>query len=262
MSPYSLTSAELNQWVGTFFWPFLRVGGMFMIAPVISGRQMPRQYRIALTFLVTFAVMPFIDAVPVVDPLSAESLLISMNQLLTGFAMGFIILLVINAVILAGENISMSMGMGFAVMSDPINGGQSAVVGQFFMVLASLLFLSFNGHLALIEMVAESFRVLPVSTQGIGTEGIWSLLVGVSHLFEGALAIALPAIAALLSVNLAMGIITRASPQLNIFSIGFPITMTVGFIVMNLSLPNFLPIFEHLLDNGFDAAKALFGGVP
>ncbi len=231
-----------------------------MIAPVIGGRRMPRQYRIALTFLITLAVMPFIEEVPQVDPFSADSILIAIHQIIIGFAMGFAILMVIHAVILAGEAIAMTMGLGFAIMSDPVNGGQSAVVSQFYMVLASLLFLSFNGHLALIEMMAESFLVLPLSTQGLSPEGIWILLSSASNLFLGALAIALPTIAALLSVNLIMGIITRASPQLNIFSIGFPITMMVGFVFMNLSMPGFLAVFEHLLADGFAVARAIFGG--
>lgn len=233
-----------------------------MIAPVISGRQMPRRYRLGLTFILTVVIMPLIDDIPQVDPFSADALLIVFNQIVIGFGMGFILLLVINTVFIAAENISMTMGMGFATMTDPINGGQVAVVGQFFMVLASLLFLAFNGHLAAIEMLAESFRVLPISTVGLPGEGIWNLLSWVSHMFVGALAIALPAIAALLSVNLAMGVITRAAPQLNIFSIGFPITMTLGFILINLSLPMFLPIFENLLAEGFATARSIFLGLP
>lgn len=260
--PIVLTTAELTSWVGSFFWPFIRVGGMMMIAPIISGRQMPRRYRLGLTFILTVTIMPLLGEMPQVDPFSADAVLIVFNQIVIGFGMGFILLLVINTVFIAGENISMTMGMGFATMSDPINGGQVAVVGQFFMIMASLLFLAFNGHLAAIEMLAESFQVLPVSTQGLGGEGVWNLLSWVKNMFIGALAIALPAIAALLSVNLTMGVITRAAPQLNIFSIGFPITMTLGFIIINLSLPMFLPVFENLLSEGFAAARSIFLGGP
>lgn len=258
--PITLTAAEMTSWVGQFLWPFFRIAAMMHIAPVISGRQLPRRYRIGLTFVLTVVIMPLAGEMPKVDPLSGDSLVIIIQQLIIGFGMGFILLLVLNTVIVAAENISMTMGMGFATMTDPINGGQVAVVGQFFMVLASLLFLSFNGHLAAIQMLADSFALIPVSTNGIGSEGLWHVVSWARHMFIGALTIALPAIAALLSVNLAMGVITRAAPQLNIFSIGFPITMTLGFILMNLSLPVFLPVFENLLAEGMEAARSLLTG--
>lgn len=258
--PIVLTTAELTAWVGHFLWPFFRIAAMMEILPVISGRQMPRRYRIALSFLLTVAVMPLTGEMPKVDPLSGDSVVIILQQLIIGFGMGFILLLVVNSVILAAENISMTMGLGFATMADPINGGQVAVVGQFFMVLASLLFLSFNGHLAAIQMLADSFALIPVSTQGIGSEGMWHVVSWAKYMFIGALTIALPAISALLSVNLAMGVITRAAPQLNIFSVGFPITMTLGFILLNMSLPVFLPVFENLLTEGFEASRSLLTG--
>lgn len=258
--PIVLTTAEVTAWVGQFLWPFFRIAAMMQIMPIISGRQMPRQYRIGLTFVLTIVIMPLAGEMPQVDPLSAESVIIILQQLIIGLAMGFILLLVVSTVILAAENISMTMGMGFAIMSDPINGGQVAVVGQFFMVLASLLFLSFNGHLAAIQMLADSFTLLPVSSDGIGSEGLWQVVTWMRYMFIGALTVALPAIAALLSVNLAMGVVTRAAPQLNIFSVGFPITMTLGFIMLNLSLPVFLPVFENLLAEGFEAARSLLTG--
>ena len=244
------TVPEITAWVGGFYWPLVRVAGLMAIAPIIGGPQVPVRIRAGLALMVTLTILPFTGAAPAINPLSAEGVLITATQILIGVAMGFMLMIVFHAITLAGENIAMTMGLGFAVMQDPQNGVQVPVVSQFYMIMATLLFLALNGHHATLEMLVTSFEYLPIASV-VGPDMLWHLLEWAGLLFRGAVSIALPAIAALLTVNLVMGVMTRAAPQMNIFSVGFPVTMTVGFVVILVTLPGFFPVFENLLSDAF-----------
>lgn len=223
-----------------------RIAGLLSILPVIGGGQVPVRVRVALAFLLTILIVPSLGPMPVVDPLSAESLYISTQQLIIGVAMGLVILVVFNAVTMAGESIAITMGLGFALMNDPQNGAQVPTVSQFYLLLASLLFLAFDGHHSVLLLMHASFTLLPIG-QYLGADALWILVRWGGMIFTGALSIALPALAAMLTVNIIMGVITRAAPQMNLFSIGFPITMTVGFVAIMFTLPTFQITFESLL---------------
>jgi len=259
MQPLVLSGAEITAWVGSFFWPLIRVASMFSIAPVIGGKQIPRRIRIAMALLITLALMPLHQDMPLIDPLSADGIYITAQQVLIGLMMGFILLLVFAAVTFAGENIAMSMGLGFAMASDPVNGVQVPVVSQFLTIIASLLFLSMDGHLSLISMMAQSFDALPIGLHGVSTNALWSLLTWAKIMFNAAASIALPAIISLLTVNLVMGIMTRAAPQLNIFSVGFPMTMMAGYIILLFSMPTLLSVFESMLQDAFSILTVILG---
>lgn len=251
MQPITLTIPEITAWLGSFFWPFVRIAAMFSIAPVIGGRQIPAQIKIAAAILVTLSVLPLQQAVPEVAPWSAIGVYITAQQMLIGLVMGFILTLVFAAMNIAGHSIGMSMGLGFSLAVDPNNGVQVPIISQFFSITATLLFLSLNGHLALISTMASSFEYLPVASEGIRPDGLWQLIKFSSIMFAGALSVALPAIIALLMANLVMGVMTRSAPQMNIFSIGFPMTMMAGFTILIFTLPNMLSVFERLMDESF-----------
>ena len=260
MQPLTLTTAEITSWLGSFFWPLVRVMAMFSIVPVFGIKQLPVPLKITLAFLLTLAILPFQQNIPSVTPWSASGLTITVQQILIGVAMGLSLQLVFTAMQLAGANIAMSMGLGFAMASDPLNGVAVPVISQFLSITATLLFISMDGHLAIIDMLAKSFQYLPVSTIGIGPEGVWHLLQWASVIFSGAIAVAIPAIIALLAVNLTMGIMTRAAPQLNIFSIGFPITLMAGFLLLYLMIPNIVPVFERMVDTAFSEITRILQG--
>ncbi len=257
MQPLVLSTADITAWLGKFFWPLVRVSSMLAITPVIGGRNIPAPVKVVLAVLLTIAVMPASQEVPAVTPWSAPGVYITAQQILIGLSMGFILLLVFAAVNIAGHSIAMSMGLGFSLISDPNNGVQVPIVSQFLAITASLLFLSLNGHLALISTVAASFEYLPVAGAGITTKGIWHILQWAAIMFSGALSIALPAIVAVLISNLVMGVMTRSAPQLNIFSIGFPMTMMVGFVALVLTIPNLLPVFDALLNTSLERIDSL-----
>lgn len=254
---FLITEADLSRvthWFNQFYWPFLRIGGLLMVAPVIGDTRVPVRIRIGFCLALTVVILPATNAIPSIAPISIDGILSAGIQILIGISIGFMIQLVFNAVVIGGESIATTMGLGYALMNDPSNGVQVPIVSQFYTIFVTLLFLAFNGHHALIELLALSFKYLPIG-QTISNNMLWHLIEWSSVLFNGALRVALPALAALLTVNLIMGIMTRSAPQLNIFSIGFPITMLVGFLVLLFTLPTVSMTFQSLITDALESVS-------
>ena len=244
------TEAQLSAWLAAFIWPFVRVGALVMAAPVLSARQTPVLFRVSFVLVLTWVLIPVLPPPPVVDAFSHQALVILLQQILIGVVMGFILQMVFAALIFGGQVIAYSMGLGFASMMDPQNGVQVPVVSQFYLILATLLFLVLNGHLVLIEILAQSFHTFPVALDGISQNGLEAIIGWASRMFAAGLLMALPVMAALLLVNLGMGMIGRAAPQLNIFAVGFPMTILVGFVLIWITLPDVMANFSELLQEG------------
>lgn len=241
---------SLHSALAEWFWSFIRIAAMLGSAPVIGSRLIPVRIRILLAVLVASITFPISERGITIDPLSFEGLITTLNQILIGLVAGFILQLVFNAIALAGEQIALTMGIGFAQMVDPQSGIQVPVISQFFVITSTLLFLSFNGHILLIQTIVLSFKLLPIGPEGLQQTGLFEMLQWASIMFTGAVIIALPAVIALLIVNLSMGVMTRASPQLNIFSVGFPVTILLGFGFILAWLPSYLPLFADLMNQG------------
>lgn len=256
----TFTSAELTAWIGAYLWPLFRIGALVGIAPVLGSRTVPVRIRFGLALALTLLVAPLLPMPPAVDPLSPPGMLITAQQLLIGLTMGFALRVAFSALEIAGQVIGQLMGLGFASMLDPQNGVQVPVVSQFYTLMAVLLFLAFNGHLVLIEVLVESFRSLPVGAAGLPPASLWTLAAWAGQMFAGAVRVALPAVTALLVINLTFGVITRAAPQLNIFAVGFPVTLLLGFLVMLFSLPGLPAQWQLQLEGTFAALQALTGG--
>jgi len=252
-----LTTEQIGGYLGAFFWPFVRISAMMMAAPVFGARLMPVRIRIIMAFAFSFIAVPMLPMVPQVDPVSFSAVSIIAQQILIGLAMGLMIQMVFQALVIAGEAIANGMGLGFARMVDPANGVQVPVVSQFLIVMATLLFVVLNGHLMMIDMVVQSFRILPISETGLSSQGIWDVVSWASQMFAGGLLVALPAVTALLVVNVSMGVITRAAPQLNIFAVGFPLMILLGFIFLTMTAPSMLTRFTHMVMDSFDAITML-----
>ncbi len=248
----NITGVELTSWLATLLWPFMRIGAMFAAVPIFSSRSVPVRIRVLLAFFISWMLVPVIPEPPVVELISAQALIISIHQVLIGVAMGFILQMVFAAFIIAGQSIAMAMGLGFASMIDPQNGMQVPVISQIFLIMTTLIFLSLNGHLVLIEVLADSFKNLPVGMFVPSRDGLWQLVTWGSNMFAGGMLIALPAVAALLLVNLAFGVTTRAAPQLNIFAVGFPVMIMVGLAFLILTLPTITSHLSRLLLESFD----------
>ncbi len=249
----SLTDAQINAWLISFIWPLTRILGLIMVAPVFAHSSVPRRVRIGLGVFIALIIAPTLPPMPDVGLGSWQGLLILIQQLLIGMAIGFIMRVVFAAVEAAGEIVGLQMGLGFATFFDPQSAGQTLVISQFFNLLATLLFMAVNAHLLLLRVLTESFRSLPISPQPLAAAGFYTVSGYGSTVFSVGLQLALPLIAILLMTNLALGILTRSAPQLNIFAIGFPITLGVGLIALDVTLPYFTPQLEHVFQNGFEA---------
>lgn len=243
-----------------YLWPLFRVLALVAMAPVFGAQSVPVRIRVGFSVALTLVIAPVLPPVPVVDPLSSAGLMIVIQQVLIGLAMGFSLKLVFGAFVMAGQLIGQSMGLGFASMVDPLNGVQVPVVSQFYQVLVTLIFLGFNGHLVLLEVLADSFRTLPVGPNGLAMGGVWDLVIWGGQMFSGAVLISLPAVTALLVANIAFGVMTRASPQLNIFAIGFPITLLLGIVVMLVTLPVISPQLNNLMSDVFALIQKMVAG--
>ncbi|TFW32081.1 flagellar biosynthetic protein FliR [Massilia horti] len=255
----TLTTIQLNTWIAALLWPLSRILGLLAAAPVFGHASVPISIKIALGVLLAAIIAPTVPALPAADPASWAGLLILAQELVTGLAMGFAMRLVFAAIEFAGEVVSSTMGLSFASFFDPNTHGRSSAVSQFLALVATMAFLAVNGHLVLLEALAESFVTLPVSATPAGIGAPLELARWGGKIFSAGLQIAMPVIAALLITNVALGILTRAAPQLNIFGIGFPITLGVGFLTISLALPYLGTPMQNLFHQGIDAARTLPG---
>jgi flagellar biosynthetic protein FliR len=246
------TEAQIQAQVASFMWPLLRISALLVAVPLFSLQAVPARARLILAVALTFVVMPLLPAFPVVGLFGHEGLSMALTQVMLGLASGFILQLVFAAIIFAGQGIALSMGLGFASMVDPQNGQQVPVVAQLYVITSTLMFLSLDGHLLLIKMLLDSFTSLPIGMDGLSKADIWAIIAWSSRLFVGGLLLAMPVIASLLLVNVGFGVAARAAPQLNIFSVGFPVTLMLGMLLVWLTLPAVLDQFSGLLTDAYD----------
>ncbi len=230
---------------------------MLIIAPIFSGRTVPVRIRLLLALMITAIIVPVLPSAPDIDPFSPASALITAQQFILGVAIGFSVQLIFAALVLAGQTIAMGMGLGFASMVDPQNGVQVPVIGQYYVVMATLLFLGLNGHLALVQLLFNSFEFIPVGTDSLDRGDLKSMAYWGSRLFTNAIQVSIPAVIAILLVNISFGVVARAAPQLNIFGVGFPVIMVLGFTVLTFSISGLLPQFTLMVDESFSAIMQL-----
>ncbi len=253
----TLTTAQLHTWIAALLWPMSRILGLIAASPLFGNASVPVSVKIGLGVALTTIIAPTVPALPAADPMSLVGLLILTQQLLTGLAMGFAIRIVFAAVEMAGEITGLTMGLGFATFFDPQTQGRSSSIAQFLALIATMAFLSVNGHLILLSVLVESFTSMPISAAPVHGAGFYQMAVWGGKVFSSGVQLSLPMIAALLITNIALAILTRAAPQLNLFGIGFPITLAVGFVMILIVLPYMAGPFEHLFQDGFEQARRI-----
>ena len=240
---------QLDAWLAALVFPLVRILAMISSSPVLGNKQVPARVKIGLSVLLAIIIAPTIANIPQVPLGSPQGLLIIIQQIIIGVAMGFTMRLIFTAVEMAGEFAGLQMGLGFASFYDPVNASFTPVIAQWLGIIATLAFLALNGHLYLISALAESFQTLPIGSM-MPTSSFLGVAEWGGSIFAYALQITLPILAALLITNLALGILTRAAPQLNLFAVGFPITLAIGFFVLALSMPYFSPLLDRLVQQG------------
>ena len=244
----TFTEAQVLAWITPLLWPFLRVLALFGAMPVFAQRNVPMRVRVALSFLIAFCAQATLPTMPVIPLDSAAAVLAVMQQLLIGISLGFAVRIVFAGVEFAGELIGLQMGLNFAGFFDPASGGEATAASRFFGVCIGWIFIVTGGHLLLIAAVIQSFQAFPVGPEPFAflrtvQPHTWGM-----EIFRLGLWIALPMIGMLLFVNLVLGVISRVAQQMNIFSIGFPVTMGVGLIGMLVTLPTLQMPFTMALE--------------
>jgi flagellar biosynthetic protein FliR len=194
--------------------------------------------------LITFVALPTIPPSEFTNLLSLEMVLVAIQQLLIGVAIGFASILLLNTFVLAGQILAMQTGLGFASVIDPANGQSVPAVGQFYLILATLLFWVYGGHLMMIQMIVNSFIMIPIDGTWWNVENYRTIAHWGGWLFATALVLSLAPLTAMLIISMSFGVMTRAAPQLNIFSIGFPFTLVTGLVIIWATLGNFTAQFE------------------
>jgi flagellar biosynthetic protein FliR len=253
----TLLAADIVERFYTFLWPMLRISAMLLTAPIFSLDALTLPIRIMLALVLTFFVYPMVDW-PVLDPISAIGFFEIVNQLFIGAMMGLMLQVVIGAIVIAGQSIAGSMGLSMASMVDP-NVGNVPVISQFLVILSTMIFLGFGGHVIMISMIMDSFTALPIGQSILSQASFGKVVAWSSMIFLGGVLIALPVMISLLFLSIGLGIITRASPSLNIFSVGFPASIAAGFVLMIISLESIIGRMRWLWTQAFLHARDLVG---
>lgn len=252
----SFTTAQLDAWIAAFAFPLSRILAFVSTAPLWGTGGMPRRLRLILGLGLALALTPALPPMPAVSPGSWQGVSLIAQQMLIGIGMGLAARIVFAAVDIAGEFIGAQMGLGFATAYDPMNASQTPVISEFLGLINMLLFLSVNGHLMFIATLAQSFQVLPIGADILGS-GSWLNLVELGgKMFATGLLLALPVIVALMITNLALAVLSRAAPQLNIFALGFPLTLIGGFIAIAISMNYLAMPLQHMYEFALNAMLA------
>ncbi|MGA7779722.1 MAG: flagellar biosynthetic protein FliR [Paraburkholderia sp.] len=258
---FSVTYAQLNTWMTAFLWPFVRILALVATAPVFGNMSVQTTVKIGLSAFITIIVAPTLGAMPQATVFSAAGIWIMVNQFLIGAALGLTMQIVFTAIQATGEFVGLGMGLGFATFFDQQASGSSAVLSSYMNVFAMLVFLVLDGHLQMISALIATFQSAPISSDLLGAPGWRSFVNWGSTIFSAGLLLSLPVVAALLIANLALGILNRAAPQIGVFQIGFPLTMLVGMLLLQLMVPNMIPFFARLFDSGIERMGVVAAGL-
>ena len=256
MGSISISQATLTALLAQWLWPFLRIGGFIMAAPVLGTRALPMRARMILVLAITSVLAPVVTPATHIEPLSAVGLLTVVQQIIIGATIGMVLRLTFMVFEFAGQFVAQQTGLGFAAMVDPTSGSQVPVLAHLYVILASLIFFVTDAHLTLIKLLGDSFILLPVGPLGLSSAGADIIVDWSATLFVSALLLSLPAVIALLAINLAFGVMSRAAPQLNIITIGFPVTILVGVMVVSLTLDDLRGACLSLFDSAFVITRA------
>lgn len=255
---------DSDQWLNLLsmgFWPLLRILALISTAPILSERTISKKVKIGLALMITWIVAPSLP-MSNVTIFSAAGFWLAAQQILIGIMLGFTMQFAFAAIRTAGEIIGLQMGLSFATFFDPGSRLNMPVLARFMDMLAMLLFLTFNGHLWLISMLVDTFHTLPIGGDPINSNVFMALTRAGGLIFLNGLMLALPLITLLLTLNIALGLLNRMAPQLSVFVIGFPVTLSIGMLVMAALMPLIAPFAEHLFSEIFDLLADIVSEIP
>ncbi|CRY56936.1 MULTISPECIES: flagellar biosynthetic protein FliR [Yersinia] len=252
----TLSVASLYPYINHYFWPFLRILALFSSAPIYNEKEISGKLKVGLALILTFLIAPNLPESDV-KILSISGLWVGIQQVIIGIAMGFIVQFIFVAVRHGGELVGLQMGLSFATFYDHSGGQNMPVIARILNLLVTLLFLYFNGHLLLIDALAASFDILPVKERPLEAGGFMALVQASGVIFKSGMMLALPVVALLLCLNLIMGILNRLTPQLSIFVVGFPLSLSIGMLALSLIMYSLSPFFESLINSIFESLSVV-----
>ncbi len=253
----NLLAADIVERFYTFLWPMLRISALMMSAPIFSLRALNVRMRVLLAAALTWMVYPLFTW-PSLDPVSGAGMVEVFNQISIGLIMGLSLQVITAAIVLAGQSVSTAMGLSMASLMDP-NLGNVPVISQFLLIFSTLIFVGLGGHAMLLGLVVDSFASMPIG-KGLLTAGAWAHFVKWSSMvFLGAVLLALPVMVTMLFINIGVGVVTRAAPSLNIFSLGLPVMIVAGFFILVVALPSMGARIEWLWLQGFIEVRGQLG---
>jgi flagellar biosynthetic protein FliR len=238
-------------------WPMLRLGAFLSFTSMFSIQAVNLRIRISLGLLLAFYVSQQIE-IPIIDPISAVGLMTIFREILIGLTLGLVFQIASAALVVAGQAVSGSMGLTMASMVDPALGN-IPVLSSFFNILGTLIFLGIGGHLIVFGLVLESFRLLPIGHEFFNQDMLGKMIHWSSMMFLGALLIGLPVMMTLLFINIGLGFVARAAPSLNIFTVGFPALLLVGFGILIISMGNNLSRVQWVWLQSFQVLRTFLG---
>ncbi|ART64436.1 flagellar biosynthetic protein FliR [Kushneria marisflavi] len=247
-----ITSAQLDAWLTAFLWPFVRILAFIATAPIFGETAIPRTAKVGLAFALTVVVAPVLPPMPDIPPASWAGIMIIIQQFIIGVALGLVMRLVFAAIQAAGDYIALQMGLSFASFYSPEAQGTTTVLSRFLNMIAILMFMALNGHTIMIRLLIETFTRLPIGQVALEPAGFDAIARWGSFIFSAGFLMSLPVLTALLMINISMGILNRASPQFSIFSVGFPITLTTGVILLTFMTPELGAIFQRMFESALN----------
>lgn len=255
-----LDGQEALAVINATLWASMRVGGLLMVAPLFGTRAVPRRVKAMLAMALGFAMTPLAGPPPPLPGIDPLTMITVAREVLIGVAMGFLLRLAFEAGALAGEFIAQATGLSFAVLADPLRGTNAGVVGQWFYLCFALIFLSMNGHLMLVEMLASSWQAVPLDSRWApDAEALRAIPEFGGQMFLVGIQIALPVVLAMLVVNLAFGVMSRASPALNPIQLGLPASLLLGLVMMATLTGQLAEPLKVLLEQAFGLATGWLG---
>ncbi len=236
--------------ISSFILIFVRVASMLFSIPVIGAKNVPKGFKIGLGFFITMILMHIVNIDNNIKPDNISTMVMAIGgEFMIGFIIGLLAKLIFTAVDIAGDIMGVQMGFSIANVIDPQTSAQVPIVGTFQSLLCALIFLSINAHHYFLAAIAESFNIIPPLRFALSGELLNSVVRFVGEIFILAIKIGAPVMVALLITNVAMSIVSKTMPQMNLMAIGFPITIISGLIIMSLSLPLFGYLMQRIFED-------------
>lgn len=253
-----MQASQLLQGMQDYWWPFCRILALFSMAPLFNHKALSMRVRTLLALALTLALAKALPPAPQINPLSLQGVLTSLEQILFGLLLGLTLQLVFTIFMVVGEIISTQMGMSMARYNDPVNGvSSSSIVYQLYFIFLVFLFFSIDGHLLTVSVLYQSFTYWPIGS-GLNYPSLTSFVHAIAWVFSAAVFIALPVAFCMTLVQFCFGLLNRISPAMNLFSLGFPLTILVGLLCIYLTLPNLPESYLHLTRELLDKIGVIF----